>query len=441
MSRLLRTLGFVGTATTAIGLVVQLPVVCAIGLTASAMVMLVFPGTAVPVVPRDADREAPIDLADHGLIVEHFVRLQARAAAADPRANELESGLVSRNAAYRALLEDAAFVVSVCDDPTLIVGPTGAGKNELARRIDRAKRAAGRITGPFVPVNCALLLGDQHLTLLVGHVAGSYTGALGSDRGLLAMASGGLLFFDEVGELDLLQQAKLLHILGTKTYRPYGSKTEETTDAVFMFATNRDLRAMVAAGTFRADLLARIDTFVFRVPSLAERREDLDANTAFELEVATHALRHAITMDAGAERLWIRFAEDASTPWPDNFRGLTKAFTRMSVAALRWSDGVITEAIVETEIAELRQRWGVAAAPKPTVGGAGDGLEAVVAAEILVGVWSFDRAGLAKTVEVCGRHRTQVDACRELYGSDDATRLRRYLAKYGLNFDDLKRRS
>jgi transcriptional regulatory protein RtcR len=144
------------------------------------------------------------------------------------------------------------------------------------------KRGRHRLTGPFIEVNCATLRGDAAMSTLFGHVKGAFTGAQTTRAGLLRAAHGGLLFLDEIGELGLDEQAMLLKAIEEKRFFPVGSDAEVTSDFELIAGTHRDLRQMVAAGTFREDLYARINLWTYNLPGLAERREDIEPNLEFE---------------------------------------------------------------------------------------------------------------------------------------------------------------
>ncbi|MDP9055315.1 MAG: sigma-54 dependent transcriptional regulator [Acidobacteriota bacterium] len=154
--------------------------------------------------------------------------------------------------------------------PVLIQGESGTGKEVAARSL---YNAAPR--GQFVPIDCGSLVGSMMESELFGHVRGAFTGAVDSRRGLIQLANGGTAFFDEIGELPLELQVKLLRVLQEKELRPLGSLQWIKIDVRIVSATNRDLQQEVAAGRFREDLFHRLNVVRLTLPPLRERKEDI----------------------------------------------------------------------------------------------------------------------------------------------------------------------
>jgi DNA-binding NtrC family response regulator len=198
--------------------------------------------------------------------------------------------------------------------PVLILGETGTGKEVVARAI----HAAGP-SGPFVPIDCSTLSGSLMESELFGHVRGAFTGAFGPKIGLVEMASGGTAFFDEIGELGLDFQAKLLRLMQEKEFRPVGSVECRKIDFRVIAVTNRDLAREVARGTFRRDLYYRLNVVSIRLPPLRERKEDLPALAAQFL--ARYGNGHQLTREC----LDAMLAYD----WPGSVRELENCIQRM----------------------------------------------------------------------------------------------------------------
>ncbi|WP_097428818.1 sigma 54-dependent transcriptional regulator [Escherichia coli] len=163
----------------------------------------------------------------------------------------LKSGIATRNPHFNRMIEQIEKVAIKSRAPILLNGPTGAGKSFLARRIFELKQARHQFSGAFVEVNCATLRGDTAMSTLFGHVKGAFTGARESREGLLRSANGGMLFLDEIGELGADEQAMLLKAIEEKTFYPFGSDRQVSSDFQLIAGTVRDLRQLVAEGKFR----------------------------------------------------------------------------------------------------------------------------------------------------------------------------------------------
>lgn len=214
--------------------------------------------------------------------------------------------------------------IAKSDIPVLLEGPTGTGKEVIARFVHRMSE---RCNNPFVAVNCAAMPEAMLEGLLFGHRKGAFTGAGDAREGLFVAASGGTLLLDEIGELPLALQAKLLRTLQEGEVLPLGATKPVKIDLRVVAATNRTLCEEVAAGRFREDLLYRLNVFPLRLPALRERRGDL-APLAFGM-----LLRHACT-DEGPR--WI--SQDAidlieNHTWPGNVRELENVIRRAILLA------------------------------------------------------------------------------------------------------------
>ena len=234
-------------------------------------------GKLIQTAPPNRNRPGPgryqiidLDLAKYDQIASRFVREHLEGTA------YLKDGIATRNASFNRLIEQLERVSIRSREPILLVGPTGAGKSQLATRIYALKKQRGQVTGPLVQVNCATLRGDNAMSTLFGHVKGAFTGAIQNRAGLLAQADNGLLFLDEIGELGLDEQAMLLRVIEEKIFMPMGADRERQSDFQLIAGTNRDLFKAVEQGRFREDLLARINLWRYTLPSLEDRIEDLE---------------------------------------------------------------------------------------------------------------------------------------------------------------------
>ncbi len=233
-----------------------------------------------------------------------------------------ESGLVIRSLSMKTLLGQARRVASV-DTSVLLQGESGAGKERIARFIHDA---SGRQAGPFVAINCAAVPESLIESELFGHARGSFTGATSDRAGLFESAKGGTLLLDEVAELPLPMQSKLLRVLQEREVRRVGENKTRSIDVRLIAATHRDLAAEVKANRFREDLFFRLRVIELQVPPLRERPEDI-------LPLA----RQALARSAAREKLPLKeLSPEASRrvlahPWPGNVRELLNAMERALV--------------------------------------------------------------------------------------------------------------
>src|SRR5580658_5246161 len=201
-----------------------------------------------------------------------------------------------------------------CRWPALLLGETGTGKELVAREIHTRSQE-----GPFVVIDCSSMVGPLMESELFGHVKGAFTGAGNAKQGLIEAANGGTAFFDEVGELPLDLQAKLLRVLQEKEFRPLGSLTTRRSDFRIVAATNRDLAKEVERGTFRRDLYFRLNVINIRLAPLRERKEDIPALINHFLSQAGG--NHSLTGEAMEVLL--------SYEWPGNVRELENCIQHM----------------------------------------------------------------------------------------------------------------
>ena len=205
-------------------------------------------------------------------------------------------------------------VIAPTDFPVLITGETGTGKELAAEAIHRH---SNRRNGPFIRVSLASLNPTVIESELFGHVKGAFTGAIENRSGLFEMAEGGTIFLDEIGETPLAVQVKLLRVLESHCFTRVGSSEEISTNARLIAATNRELRKMIAEGTFREDLYHRMNVFSLHLPPLREHREDLRPLVEYFLS------RHAGTANRPiTEEFWAAIQQRS---WQGNIRELRNA--------------------------------------------------------------------------------------------------------------------
>ncbi|MGD0578403.1 MAG: sigma-54 dependent transcriptional regulator [Bryobacteraceae bacterium] len=245
--------------------------------------------------------------------------------------------------------------------PVLLLGETGTGKEIVARTIHR-----NGLPGPFVPIDCAALVGPLMESELFGHVKGSFTGAGANKTGLIELANGGTAFFDEIGELPLEMQSKLLRVLQEKEFRPVGSLQVRKSAFRVIAATNRDLLKEVEKGRFRRDLYYRLNVVSIRLAPLRDRREDLPV-------LVDHFLRlygpHHLLSDELRQMLM-------NYDWPGNVRELENCIQHMvavnSGPVLHPADA--PSSLINTRLqGDSGQRGALAARAGVTMPGAGSG--------------------------------------------------------------------
>lgn len=222
-----------------------------------------------------------LDSADREFAVQLTTRLDQLCRMEDQRQAEEQAvirlmhsaGLLGASPALLATFRWVLRVSALSDVPTLFLGETGTGKELLARAIHKLDPKRRR--GPFVAVNCAAIAPGVAESEMFGHHRGAYTGAQHERRGLVRTADGGVLFLDEVGELDDALQGKLLRVVQEGRVLAVGEDREVSVDVRVIAATNRDLEAMVQRRTFRSDLFHRLNVLTVRVPPLRQRPEDV----------------------------------------------------------------------------------------------------------------------------------------------------------------------
>jgi len=304
--------------------------------------------------------------------VRRVAVLEERNAKLEMRVRTLSEELDAR-AGYRRMAGESkewkhvlaeAAKVSGTDTTVLLLGESGTGKEVVARFLHRA---SPRHNGPFIALNCAAL--PEHLleAELFGYERGAYTGAVQSKAGQLELASGGILFLDEVAEMSLSAQAKFLRVLQEREFQRLGGTRVLHSDARIVAATNRDLELAITQGKFREDLYYRLNVFTIQLPPLRERRDDILALTeAFLTEFSQKFGRPPTGLSSEARRIL------QAHSWPGNVRELRNCLER---AAILCEGGLITPDHLPVKITSSQQSQATAKTllnPTPGAEPAGD---------------------------------------------------------------------
>jgi two-component system nitrogen regulation response regulator NtrX len=268
--------------------------------------------------------EKPLSLEKAVLVVRNAVRqgrLEAENQALRAKV-DAQHIMVGESYAMNGLRDQVAMAAPT-NGRVLIFGENGTGKELVARNIHQLSH---RRTGPFVEVNCAAIPEELIESELFGHVRGSFTGAVSDRRGKLELAHGGTIFLDEIGDMSLKTQAKVLRVLQEQVMEPVGGSTRIRVDVRVLAATNKDLAAEIRAGRFREDLYFRLNVVPIAVPPLRARQEDIPllANH-FMAMLSREYGRRAKSFEPDALAVMRHY------PWPGNVRELRNLVERLII--------------------------------------------------------------------------------------------------------------
>jgi two-component system nitrogen regulation response regulator NtrX len=268
--------------------------------------------------------EKPLSLEKTVLVVRNALRqrnLEAENRDLRARVDRTQT-MVGESQTMRQLRDQVAMAAPT-NGRVLIYGENGTGKELVARTIHALSR---RRTGAFVEVNCAAIPEELIESELFGHVRGAFTGAVADRRGKFEVADGGTIFLDEIGDMSLKTQAKVLRVLQEQTMEPVGGTTRIKVDARVLAATNKDLQSEIRAGRFREDLYFRLNVIPISVPPLRERQEDIPLLADhFMAAFAREYGRRAKSFDRGALMVLQQYA------WPGNVRELRNVIERLMI--------------------------------------------------------------------------------------------------------------
>jgi DNA-binding NtrC family response regulator len=273
---------------------------------------------ALTVLPHDSDLSVIQSSIDAILAkrraVQNFVS-QIPPGIVEPRLKDF----VSKSSEMEAFLRTAKRIVS-SNASVLILGETGVGKEHLALAMHRE---SPRGKGPFVPINCAALPENLLESELFGHVQGAFTGAVRTRRGAFELAHNGTIFLDEIGDMPLHLQAKLLRVLQDKQFQKVGGEKQIKVDVRVMAATNKDLKAIVETGAFRRDLYYRLGVVSLMIPPLRNRSEDIpDLVSGYINHLARNIGSSISDIDESARNALLKY------DWPGNIRELINVIER-----------------------------------------------------------------------------------------------------------------
>lgn len=351
----------------------------------------------------------------------------------------LKGGIETKNKAFNKMIEQLEKVSVRSNEPILLNGPTGAGKSQLAKRIYELRTQRANLNGPLVIINCATLRGDNAMSSLFGHKKGAFTGAAADRPGLLKEANNGLLFLDEIGELGLDEQAMLLRAIEEKKFMPLGSDKEVSSEFQLIAGTNKDLIKQCNQGLFREDLLARIDLWTYKLPSLSERIEDLDENIHYELERFSTKEGHLVKFNKTAKSTYLSFGISSAALWTANFRDLNASITRMSTLA---DGGRITDDLVTDEIQRLTTKW---ATHSNNTFNEKELIEATIGGPACNALDYYEQVKLSALLKTCKDSRSMAEAGRLLFNvsrnnksaPNDSHRIKQLLDKHNIQFKEI----
>ena len=386
--------------------------------------------------PEGEYRIIDLDLSRYAALTQRFEHEQSE------NWLQLKANIATKNKSFNQLIQEVELVATRSSAPILIMGATGVGKSHLAKQIYQLKKENFHLTGRFIDVNCATLVGDSAMSTLFGHSKGAFTGAVAARTGYLKSADHGILFLDEIGELGLDEQAMLLKALEDKSFFPVGSDKEVQADFQLIAGTNKDLRKEVQAGRFREDLWARLNTWTFFLPSLKDRVEEIEPNITFELQRFANQHQRQLRFHSDALEKYLKFAQSHEAIWQGNFRDLTASVTRMATLANAERIGLNE---VNAEIHRLHKIWNIDQQDEPSR--LFLNLDQILSAEQIAQIDEFDRIQLEGVIEICRKSKSMADAGRRLFSvsreqrqsTNDSDRVKKYLAKFSLNWDDVSR--
>jgi two-component system nitrogen regulation response regulator NtrX len=349
--------------------------------------------------------EKPLSLEKTVLVVRNALRqrlLEMENLALRARVDRHET-MIGESHTMRQLREQVAMAAPT-NGRVLIYGENGTGKELVARTIHALSR---RRNSAFVEVNCAAIPEDLIESELFGHVRGAFTGAVADRRGKFELADGGTIFLDEIGDMSLKTQAKVLRVLQEQTLEPVGGTTSVRVDVRILAATNKDLQAEIRAGRFREDLYFRLNVIPIFVPALRDRQEDIPllANhfmSAFAQEYG----RRVKKFEPGAMAVLQR------CPWPGNVRELRNVIERLMIMVAGDSIGVGDVGFLDLGGAPRSEADTAAPPERQTLYEARDRFER----DLILRTLTAQQGNMSRTAEVLGVERSNLYRKMKAFG-------------------------
>jgi len=355
--------------------------------------------------------EKPLSLDKTVLVVANALkqrRLEAENKALRARVDR-QYTMVGESAAIRQLREQVAMAAPT-NGRVLIYGENGTGKELVARGIHTQSR---RRSAQFVEVNCAAIPEELIESELFGHVKGAFTGAVADRRGKFEVADGGTIFLDEIGDMSLKTQAKVLRVLQEQTMEPVGGTNRIRVDARVVAATNKDLQAEIKSGQFREDLYFRLNVVPIFVPPLRERQEDIPLLADhFMAEFAQEYGRRIKRLDAGAIRTLQRYG------WPGNVRELRNVIERLMIMVP--GDAITTSdlSFLDVPLAPPAVTSAAGSSDRMTLHEARDQFER----DLILKTLAQQQGNMSRTAEVLGVERSNLYRKMKTFGIAPASR-------------------
>jgi two-component system nitrogen regulation response regulator NtrX len=349
--------------------------------------------------------EKPLSLDKTVLVVRNALRqrrLEMENLALRARVDRHET-MVGESYAMRQLREQVAMAAPT-NGRVLIYGENGTGKELVARTIHALSR---RRNNAFVEVNCAAIPEDLIESELFGHVRGAFTGAVADRRGKFELADGGTIFLDEIGDMSLKTQAKVLRVLQEQSMEPVGGATSVRVDARVLAATNKDLQTEIRAGRFREDLYFRLNVIPIFVPALRDRQEDIPLLAEhFMAAFAQEYGRRAKKFEPGAVAVLQQY------PWPGNVRELRNVIERLMIMVAGDSIAVGDLGFLELNAARLTGVEPPAQSERLTLYEARDQFER----DLILRTLAAQQGNMSRTAEVLGVERSNLYRKMKAFG-------------------------